>query len=235
MSEKDMSTKKYTKAVTFSFDDGVESDRKLIELFNKYNLKCSFNLNSGKMDGSAEGWDYKGFWVKRPVPFDKSIYEGHEICAHGKLHLRPNELNESELCEEFDEDIKALEQLFDTKITGAAYAFGLYSDDVIRHLEKIGIGFARTVKSTHSFDVQDNLLSFHPTCSFSDDEIFNLAERFLTAETDEPQIFYIWGHSYELDGNDLWEHMEKLCQLLSNRSDVLYGTNSEVFKYFNLM
>ena len=34
------------KAVTFSYDDGVTQDIRLIELLNKYNLKCTFNLNS---------------------------------------------------------------------------------------------------------------------------------------------------------------------------------------------
>ncbi len=34
------------KAVTFSYDDGVTQDIRLIELFDKYNLKCTFNLNS---------------------------------------------------------------------------------------------------------------------------------------------------------------------------------------------
>ena len=34
------------KAVTFSYDDGVTQDKRLISLFNKYGLKCTFNLNS---------------------------------------------------------------------------------------------------------------------------------------------------------------------------------------------
>ena len=35
------------KAVTFSYDDGVTQDQRLIEIFNRCNLKCTFNLNSG--------------------------------------------------------------------------------------------------------------------------------------------------------------------------------------------
>ena len=34
------------KAVTFSYDDGVTQDIRLIALFNKYGLKATFNLNS---------------------------------------------------------------------------------------------------------------------------------------------------------------------------------------------
>ena len=35
------------KAITFSFDDGVEQDIKFIEICDKYGLKATFNLNSG--------------------------------------------------------------------------------------------------------------------------------------------------------------------------------------------
>ena len=39
-------TQNKLKAVTFSYDDGVTQDIRLIELLNKYGLKCTFNLNS---------------------------------------------------------------------------------------------------------------------------------------------------------------------------------------------
>ena len=39
------------KALTFSYDDGVLQDRRLIEIFNKYGLKATFNLNSGFFGG----------------------------------------------------------------------------------------------------------------------------------------------------------------------------------------
>lgn len=37
------------KAVTFSYDDGVTQDIRLIEMLNRYNLKCTFNLNSERL------------------------------------------------------------------------------------------------------------------------------------------------------------------------------------------
>ena len=33
------------KAVTFSYDDGVPQDKRLAELFSKYNMKGTFNFN----------------------------------------------------------------------------------------------------------------------------------------------------------------------------------------------
>ena len=35
------------KALTLSYDDGVEQDEKLIEIAEKYGLKGTFNINSG--------------------------------------------------------------------------------------------------------------------------------------------------------------------------------------------
>ena len=42
------------KAVTFSFDDGVTQDKRLIEILNKYNLKATFNLNSAYLGTNGE-------------------------------------------------------------------------------------------------------------------------------------------------------------------------------------
>ena len=41
------------RAVTFSYDDGVEQDRHLVELFNTYGMKATFNLNSGIQTGAS--------------------------------------------------------------------------------------------------------------------------------------------------------------------------------------
>ena len=47
------------KYVTFSFDDGVTQDKRLIELLNKYGLKATFNLNSS-LFGLKGGWEFNG-------------------------------------------------------------------------------------------------------------------------------------------------------------------------------
>ena len=47
--KREVRRKKYmdkSKFLTFSFDDGVTQDVRLIELFNKYGMKATFNLNS---------------------------------------------------------------------------------------------------------------------------------------------------------------------------------------------
>ena len=76
------------KALTFSFDDGVTQDIRLIEILDKYGLKCTFNLNSEFL-----GLDGTLFRNGRTVRHDKikpeavkEIYKGHEVAVHGKTH-----------------------------------------------------------------------------------------------------------------------------------------------------
>ena len=38
------------KALTMSFDDGRDSDRRAVEILNKYGIKGTFHLNAGKLD-----------------------------------------------------------------------------------------------------------------------------------------------------------------------------------------
>ena len=65
------------------------------------------------------------------------------------------------------------------------------------------------------------------TCHHKDEKLFELAERFIAEKSDEKQIFYIWGHSYEFDVDNNWDRIEKLCKMLSEHSDIIPVTNSQ--------
>lgn len=131
-----------------------------------------------------------------------------------------------------EEDRKLLERLTGKEIRAMAYPCGGVNNDervanVIKETTKIR--FARTITHSYSFDMQSNLLQFNATLNFLDEKIFKKADEFLALQTDEPKLFYIWGHSYELDGGEgRWERFEKLCERISKREDIYYGTNSEV-------
>ena len=75
------------KAVTFSFDDGVTQDIRLVEILNKYGLKGTFNLNSAKLGLPGDFWKVDWGQVPRAMinaSQVKDIYAGHEvvICKH---------------------------------------------------------------------------------------------------------------------------------------------------------
>ena len=61
------------------------------------------------------------------------------------------------------------------------------------------------------------------------DKMFELGERFLAMQTDRPQVYYVWGHSYEFDIDNTWDKFEEFCKMMSGRDDIFYGTNRQVF------
>lgn len=221
-------TKQYRKALTFSYDDGNEQDIRLIEIFNRYSMKATFNLNTG-LDHESGAWQYKDAWVNRlTLPESVQLFEGHEIAVHGSRHLNLAELTREEIRREIREDAAQITAIFGAKPVGMAYAYGCYNSVALEEIAAAGLQYARTVRSTHNFAVQTDLLEFAATCHHDDETLFALAKRFLEEKTEEPQIFYIWGHSYEFDGNHNWDRIERLCELLAGRNDIFYGTNAQV-------
>ncbi len=221
-------TQKYKKAVTFSYDDGVAQDLRLLEIFNRYGMKATFNLNSALNEENGS-WVYMGKDVKRlNLAEHVKAYEGHEIAVHTCTHPNLVELDDATFDHEVGDDAKELERLFGKRPVGMAYPYGVYDDRVIEKLPAFGIQYSRGVWENHDFAPQENLLAFRPTCHHDDEKLFELAEKFLAMEPDGPQIFYIWGHAYEFDGKENWDRIERLCQMLAGHDDIFYGTNAEV-------
>lgn len=223
------------KAITFSFDDGVTQDIRLIAILNKYGLKGTFNLNSAKLGLPGEAWKVDWGQVPRTMVNAsqvKGIYEGHEVAVHTLTHTNLTTLNDETVIRQVDEDRKALSALCGYPVIGMAYPCGgVNNDERVAALIKnhTPIAYARTITSTHSFALQkDNLHRFNPTLHFLDEKTEEIAQRFLEMDADEPQLLYIWGHSYELDYNESrWEKFENLCKMLSGKEEVFYGTNKE--------
>lgn len=220
------------KAITFSFDDGVKQDIRCIEILNKYGLKGTFNLNSGKF-GLLDCWRPDGLEIRRDMVLAsqvKSIYQGHEVAVHTLTHPTLIYLEEETIIRQVEEDRKALEQLVGYPVVGMAYPNGPNDDRVAGIIKNnTPIRYSRTVTTTHSYDLQKgNLLRFNPTLHFLDPKIDEVVEKFLALETDEPQLLYIWGHTYELDVDEArWTNFEALCKKLAAREDIFYGTNKE--------
>ena len=70
--------------VTFSFDDGRIEDVRLVELLNKYNLKCTFHLNNPGFEEHFKHFLNNPKFVSPDIY--KDVYEGHEISCHGATH-----------------------------------------------------------------------------------------------------------------------------------------------------
>ena len=198
-------------------------------------MKGTFNLNSGKF-GTKNPYETNGRVVERTLiePTQvKELYKNHEVAAHTVSHFNLTDLPDSCVTWQVETDRKLLEELTGKEVRCMAYPCGGVNNDdrvagVIRDTSLIG--FARTITSSFSFDMQENLLRFNPTLHFRNERLFELAEKFLALDTEEPKLFYIWGHTYELDATDgAWERFEEFCRMISGKDDIFYGTNKEVF------
>lgn len=222
------------KAVTFSYDDGITQDKRLIKLLDRYGLKCTFNINSGFLGthNSLVREDVTVAHVKPRACEVKEIYKDHEVAAHTLTHPWLPRLTDEEVIHQVENDRRALSDIVEYDVVGMAYPgggenFTEHTAGVIRR--NTGIKYARTIISNHSFDVQDDLYVFKPTVYHHAEwnELFRLGKEFTELETDTPKIFYIWGHAYELDIHDDWERFEEFCKLIAGKEDICYCTNRE--------
>ena len=113
-----------TKAVTFSYDDCTMQDNRLVELFNKYNLKATFNVNS-ELLGTENELIRKGVRVRHDkiaAQDIKNIYSGHEVAVHTLTHpYLQNIEDDNEIIRQIEEDRKNLENLVEYEVCGMAY------------------------------------------------------------------------------------------------------------------
>lgn len=226
-----------TKAFTLSYDDGVVQDRRLAEMFRAYGVKCSFNLGSGLL-GHEEIAQAPG---RRPLDVSKvapeevpAVYAAHEVAGHSLYHSALNSVGTPLAMYEIIEDKRRLEALSGKPLKMFAYPFGFYNDEVIEMLRLAGYQGARTVKSTHSFDIPENFLVWDPTCHHNDEKLMELAEQFVNGFSFQPQLFYVWGHAYEFDGDDNWNVMEELLKYIAPHGDkIWFATNGEIMDYVN--
>ena len=151
------------KAVTFSYDDGVTQDIRLIELFNRYGLKATFNLNSGRL-GEAGMLVREGVTVSHTKngPADvKHIYAEHEVAAHTLTHpLLTSVAEDGEIIRQVEADRLRLSELVGYEVLGMAYPGGGPNHDarVVRLVrEHTGIQYARSVETTGGFGLPEDL------------------------------------------------------------------------------
>lgn len=222
------------KFLTFSYDDGVTQDKRLVKIFDKYGLKATFNINS-ELLGTPGSLRRENMWIghNKIEPEEAAdLYRNHEVAAHTLTHPHLTEAGDEEVVRQVEEDRKKLEELTHQKIVGMAYPGGgvNHDDRVVELIRKhTKIRYARTITSSYSFDVQEDLLQFQPTVYHLEfDKMMELGEKFIKLKTEVPQIYYVWGHSYEFDYYDTWDRFEEFCKMMSGRGDIYYGTNREV-------
>ncbi|MBO5249036.1 MAG: polysaccharide deacetylase family protein [Clostridia bacterium] len=227
------------KAVTFSYDDGVPQDKRLAELFDKYGMKGTFNFNNVR----ARKTNFSNEQIK-----EYFLSKGHEIAVHGAFHRANGNLRPIEGIRDVLDCRLELEERCGQIIRGMAYPdsgitqmgnFGNY-EQIKNYLCELDIAYARTLGGdNNSFLLPQDFHAWMPTAHHNNPQIMEYIDEFLNLDispnvyhaTRIPRLLYIWGHSFEFDRNDGWEHIEEICQKLANNDEIWYATNIEIYDY----
>lgn len=223
------------KAFNVTYDDGVLQDVRFVELLNAYNLKGTFNLNSGLMENEFEWRHESGVVVKR-LPKEKvlSLYDGHEIASHTLTHTYLEGKSKDEIMFELKEDKKNLENLFNRGIKGFAVPFEYYDDLIEVCTKKCGFEYTRIPEETLTFKPQTDYHKWKATVFHLDEAFENLAKAFISTD-EELALFQIVGHSYDLDTENMWDKIEGVFKEISSQNDILPMTTIEVIGYLKAM
>ncbi len=217
------------KALVMSYDDGSEHDRRLVEIFNRYGIRATFHLNSGRLDSPH-------YVSQREV---RTLYAGHEVACHTVNHPDLTALSASEVHREVWQDRAYLEDLLGQPVRGLAYPYGKYNAQAKEVVAELHMAYGRTTHITGSFGLPRAPLAL--TTTGHHNLALVLGERFLAEEGEGLAFMYLWGHSYELDGfmsgdhTKDWQYMAAFCRLITGGSDIYYGTTVEVLDYLDGM
>ncbi len=230
-----------TKAVTFSYDDGVRHDIHLADTCNRYGIKCTFNINTGFIPTENGTGKLSQEEIQTYL-----LDAGHEVAVHGHRHKAPGLCTPVEIIQDVLECRKALEARFGGIIRGMAYPdsgirnTGVTPYATIRQcLVDLDIAYARTLGGDNDgFALPEDWYAWMPTAHHANPAVLAMAEKFVALDpcslytsAQWPRLFYLWGHSYEFANNDNWDLLENICQTLGGKEDTWYATNMEICRY----
>ena len=222
------------KALTFSYDDGTIYDKKLVSLLKKYDMKATFNLNSGLL-GQKEHRMINGINTdfSQVEPWEvKTVYADQEVASHTVNHSSIVGLSQNMGAAEVLKNKQKLEELTGRPVRGFAYPYGSYNELAEEILSACGIEYARTADSSNDFDIPQDFLEWHPTCHHDAPELLKLAEKFCNDDSLQPQLFCIWGRSYEFAQKDNWQVLEEFMKYVSDyREKIWFATSIEIVDY----
>ena len=219
------------KAFNITYDDGVLQDERFVALLNQYGIKGTFNLNSQLMQEQFSWTHPCGMQVTRLSPEQaKHLYDGHEVASHTLTHPYMQELTDEELYRQLKSDKEALEQLFGREVTGFAVPFDYYDDRIAACAKACGFAYARKSEFTGNFTPCVDAYHWKTGIYHISPDLTDFVSAFLNTDQ-ELAVCQIVGHSYDLDAENLWETMERICAAVSRQDDIWFCTNGELVDF----
>jgi len=195
-----------------SFDDGTVHDKRFVELLNKYQIPCTFNLNSGLEDFV---WEFEGKRVVRQHLADTvEQYRGHEVASHSLHHHRLDQLSPPQLRREVEEDCAALKEIFGVDELGFGVPFTACGEREIKIIRKF-VRYIRLSEYASSFALPADPYHIPIHALYNDPDVREKIAEFSRCALPDA-LFVMAGHSYELEFLNHWEYMEELLQYIKS-------------------
>ena len=221
------------KAFNITYDDGVLQDERFVALLNRYGIKGTFNLNSQLMQEEFSWTHPNGMQVRRlSSERVRHLYDGHQVASHTLTHPSMHELSDAEVYRQLKTDKDNLEALFDREVKGFAVPFDYYDDRIANCARACGFTYARTSECTGNFTPCSDVFHWKSGIYHIDPNLTNFAAAFLNTN-EELAVCQIVGHSYDLDAENLWGTLERICAAVSKCDDIWFCTNAELAEFLH--
>lgn len=246
----------YQKFFVWSFDDGLEQDRRIVEILRKYRIGATFHLNSGLFgDRTFEGRIGNLGMTEVPADrFDKSkkhllpyvehfrleqdeavgLYSGFEVASHTAHHVNLLRCDEEKRRKEIGDDIDALSALFRQQVVGFAFPYGVGAKQCRDVLQSCSVQYARTIGTAKDFSFPVDPLALPMTSWHVKKNALQTLQAFLNAKPEKDDLlFLMFAHGYEFDfgtKESNWQKLEQICRMVAGRNDVICCSVGDAFR-----
>jgi peptidoglycan/xylan/chitin deacetylase (PgdA/CDA1 family) len=232
--------------VTTSWDDGDPLDLRLAEMLTDVGVAATFYCPINNAFGP----------LMTPKELQALRSTGVEIGSHTVNHVDVSRIRPREARRELSESKDRLEQILQEPVTSFCYPGGAFSSRSAALVAECGyevgrttIGFRTDLRFDpyrmpvtfqlfpHSSAVhvrhavkQRNFLGLAAWVRLmgSEDGLLRMTTRLLNRQQSTGGVLHLWGHSWELEREDLWSLAKSLIELVAGREDVQYMTNTEL-------
>lgn len=230
--------------ITTSWDDGYPADYRLAELLLKYNLPGTFYLPKCNAEHEVMG------------ECQMTELSAHfEIGGHTINHVRISDTSTQVFETEIKGCYHWLTELLGKEPESFCFPRGVYNQEAVVYAFKTGFKVIRNTELLNpnlskSSEVVPTTLQLYPHSSLTyfkhlvkrlkirslgvylrsgmKSNLLQLVDYYLAYVAQHGGCFHLWGHSWELEQYNLWDELEAVFRIISNRSEFEYMQNREL-------
>lgn len=230
--------------VTTSWDDGHSDDALVAELLSEFGLQGTFYIAPLNQERPAIG-----------TGLVRELGQDFEIGAHSATHVPLTGLRNDELGREIERGKSMLEDILGVEVPMFCYPRGLCNRRVRRAVMEAGFRGARTITEFYldagsdPWMIPTTLQAYphplwmrlvHGAKTFNWKGLANLvgvgagkawvelAHAFFERALESGGVWHLWGHSWEIQEQGLWNDLRAVLAGVAHRPGVRYLTNGQL-------